>query len=119
MSTAKNYLFFISLFFKFKLSLFSDCVFPFTYSGEIFNTCTRKNSQNGKPWCATAVNELNGEVMRGQWGDCDKSCIASGRWPEEQATGPNSIVNVTQLTPNDMYNSQSRYHINVFLNKRS
>ena len=94
-----------------------ECQFPFTYDGEVFNTCTRKNSQNGKPWCATATNKNTGEVIRGNWGDCDKSCIASGRWPEEQATDQISIANVTQLTPNQMYNSASRY-LNVIFRYR-
>ena len=85
-----------------------DCVFPFTYSGEVFNTCTRKNSENGRPWCATAVDKMTGEVMLGNWGDCDKTCIASGRWPEEQAMTSTSLDYVVQLSPSDIHNSASR-----------
>jgi hypothetical protein len=91
-----------------------DCVFPFTYSGEVFNTCTRKNSENGRPWCATAVDKNTGEVMLGNWGDCDKTCMASGRWPEEQAITSTSLDHVATLlhnhaiTPSDIHNSASR-----------
>ena len=84
-----------------KLKLYiivSDCVFPFSYLGEIFNTCTRKNSQNGHPWCATKVDKLTGDVVLGHWGDCNKNCIASGRWPEEQVLNQASLMNFTRPT---------------------
>ena len=32
-----------------------DCVFPFTYKGETYNSCTNAGSENGAAWCATQV----------------------------------------------------------------
>ena len=88
---------------------FIECVFPFVYSGVMYNTCTRKDSQNGQPWCATNVDEATKEVLLGNWGDCDRSCVASGRWPEENITISTSLTNIPKLTPSDVLYSESRY----------
>ena len=75
----------------------------------MYNTCTRKDSQNGQPWCATNVDEATKEVLLGNWGDCDRSCVASGRWPEENITISTSLTNIPKLTPSDVLYSESRY----------
>ena len=46
------------------------CVFPFAYKGKSYLRCTADHSSNGKEWCATEVRP-DGEVVQGQWGDCD------------------------------------------------
>jgi len=46
------------------------CVFPFTYKGKKYNSCTADHSSNSKPWCATEVRS-DGQVISGKWGDCD------------------------------------------------
>jgi hypothetical protein len=51
------------------------CVFPFTFKGESYNNCTKDHSSNGAEWCATDVND-NGEVVFGEWGDCDRDAIS-------------------------------------------
>ena len=30
-----------------------DCIFPFKYKGTTYNKCTKAESENGQPWCAT------------------------------------------------------------------
>jgi len=46
------------------------CVFPFEYKGSVYERCTSDHSANGKQWCATSVAR-DGEVIVGEWGDCD------------------------------------------------
>eukprot|EP00091_Calanus_sinicus_P004223 TRINITY_DN14456_c0_g1_i1.p1 TRINITY_DN14456_c0_g1~~TRINITY_DN14456_c0_g1_i1.p1 ORF type:complete len:202 (-),score=19.28 TRINITY_DN14456_c0_g1_i1:55-660(-) len=58
-----------------------ECVLPFTYKGELVETCTVQNSANKKPWCATAVNE-DREVLDGRWEDCspDNEDYCNMKW---------------------------------------
>jgi hypothetical protein len=51
------------------------CVFPFSFKGKSYVDCTKDHSSNGAEWCATEVNK-NGEVVFGQWGDCDRDAIS-------------------------------------------
>jgi len=46
------------------------CVFPFEYKGTVYQRCTSDHSANEKQWCATSVSR-DGEVIVGEWGDCD------------------------------------------------
>ena len=32
-----------------------NCIFPFKFGGKKYNACTKDYSDNGLPWCATAV----------------------------------------------------------------
>ena len=50
------------------------CVFPFEYKDKTYLKCTADFSSNGKSWCATEVKS-SGEVVNGQWGDCDQESI--------------------------------------------
>ena len=54
------------------------CKFPFKYYGKVHNSCTdmMKKYTNNKPWCSTKVDET-GKHMRGNWGNCDESCLSS------------------------------------------
>ena len=54
----------------------SDCIFPFSYKGETYNSCTRVESSNGAAWCATEVDS-SGEVVNDKWEDCDSLCPGS------------------------------------------
>ncbi len=51
------------------------CVFPFKYKGRSYVSCTSDHSANLAEWCATEVRP-DGEVVHGQWGDCDKRTIS-------------------------------------------
>jgi len=53
------------------------CVFPFTYKGKKYNSCTADHSTNDQPWCATQVRG-DGQVISGKWGDCDFSSCSGG-----------------------------------------
>jgi len=50
------------------------CVFPFTFQGKTYTSCTTDFSDNKKPWCAVQVHE-NGTVVTNQWEDCSKDCL--------------------------------------------
>merc|ERR1712228_720454 len=45
------------------------CVFPFTYRGTTYNTCTKDGHDD--LWCATQT--LSGDYVVGMWGDCSCS----------------------------------------------
>ena len=59
------------------------CVFPFTFEGKKYNTCTvvskpvleKYSDTLVKPWCSTGV-DANGNYITGEWGFCDwDSCL--------------------------------------------
>ena len=54
----------------------NSCIFPFSYKGETYNSCTKAESSNGVAWCATEVDD-NGEVVNNKWEDCDSLCPGS------------------------------------------
>ena len=51
----------------------NDCVFPFKFKGKTYNKCTKAESVNGMPWCATKVDR-SGKVVNGKWDDCQDEC---------------------------------------------
>jgi len=51
----------------------NTCVFPFKYKGKTYNQCTKDESVNGMPWCATRVDR-SGNVLNGKWEDCEEGC---------------------------------------------
>ena len=42
------------------------CVFPFTFLGQSYSTCTSEGRQDGKLWCATTSNYDTDK----KWGFC-------------------------------------------------
>ena len=54
------------------------CKFPFKFRGKNYDKCTTDFSANRKAWCATEVNS-NGEVIDGQWDDCQSTCQGSSK----------------------------------------
>jgi len=51
------------------------CVFPFTYQGRMYFSCTGDDSDNGAPWCAVQVRaDASRTVLRGKWEDCSPEC---------------------------------------------
>ncbi len=46
-------------------------MFPFTYQGENFETCTKKNAESF--WCGTKVDS-DGNQIYGQWDYCSGDC---------------------------------------------
>ena len=44
-------------------------MFPFTYRGVTYKTCTTAESDNNKAWCATEVDS-EGVVVNNKWQDC-------------------------------------------------
>jgi len=49
----------------------SQCVFPFSFRGKLYNGCTDINI--GENWCSTRVDE-NLQHIDGNWGLCRNSC---------------------------------------------
>ncbi|TRY78636.1 hypothetical protein TCAL_14433 [Tigriopus californicus] len=48
-----------------------ECVFPFTYNGDSFDTCTSVDTEFS--WCATLVDS-DGNMVENFWGECDAGC---------------------------------------------
>ena len=49
--------------------------------GKTYVDCTSDHSSNEAEWCATEVKS-DGEVVSGQWGDCDRkslTCLTIGK----------------------------------------
>merc|ERR1711892_1432223 len=53
----------------------ASCVFPFTYGGTTFTSCT--TSGGFAPWCYTEVNS-QGVGVTGKYGDCGTSSACTG-----------------------------------------
>jgi len=50
------------------------CVFPFTFRGRIYRTCTMDDG-SAVPWCSTKTNAWGVHISgQGHWGDCPASC---------------------------------------------
>jgi len=56
----------------------NPCVFPFTYSGKTYNTCTQwifGGEDEGKLWCSTKTDVLGHHINgEGQYGFCPDYC---------------------------------------------
>jgi len=48
-----------------------NCVFPFYFEDEDFHGCVSVNGE--RPWCATAVDEIE-DFLPGRWGFCGEDC---------------------------------------------
>ena len=64
-------------------------MFPFTYKEKTYHKCTAEDSENGKAWCPTSVDD-NGEVIQSHWGDCEPSCFQIGKNTSEEIKGKNT-----------------------------
>ena len=62
-----------------------DCVFPFTYRGQSYSSCTTAESVNGAAWCATEVDS-SGTVVHNKWQDCETEC------PRNDGTGDGELL---------------------------
>ncbi len=49
------------------------CPFPFKFKGRTYTHCTTKDSESGRPWCATYLTS-DGQVVPNYWGDCNSAC---------------------------------------------
>ena len=66
-----------------------DCVFPFSFRGRSYSSCTAAESVNGAAWCATQVDSA-GAVVTNTWQDCELEC------PRDAETGDSDVkVNIT------------------------
>merc|ERR1712223_508712 len=51
------------------------CVFPFTWQGKTFTSCTKEGDGQGKLWCSTMVDQAGNHVAgQGQYGFCSQEC---------------------------------------------
>merc|ERR1712227_367945 len=49
-----------------------DCVFPFSYKGMEYSSCTTADN-HGVPWCSTSTDHI-GQYVNGRWGNCQQTC---------------------------------------------
>ena len=53
----------------------ANCVFPFTFYGEVYTECTTIDGAAPKPWCSTLTDQNGNAVMgQGKWGYCASNC---------------------------------------------
>ncbi len=51
-----------------------NCVFPFSFRGSTFNSCTSEGGDvSGELWCSTKTDEF-GNHVRGNWEICPEGC---------------------------------------------
>ena len=75
-----------------RLASLLDSIKPlfFFKKGKTYVDCTSDHSSNEAEWCATEVKS-NGDVVTGQWGDCDKkslTCLTIGAGSLGQSPAP-------------------------------
>ena len=59
-----------------------SCIFPFTYKGVTYNTCTYVDHPEQKEWCSTKVDENGVHVSGGNnWGECRGPCPRERKCP--------------------------------------
>lgn len=53
----------------------SSCVFPFTFKGVTYNSCTADHEPTGSAWCSTRTDAGNNHIAGvGAWGYCQPQC---------------------------------------------
>ena len=57
------------------------CQFPFKYRGTLHSQCITEGSDDGRAWCATAVNKRR-RRLKGKWGNCDPKMCTSLNFDE-------------------------------------
>ena len=57
------------------------CQFPFKYHGTLHSQCITEGSDDGRAWCATAVNKRR-RRLKGKWGNCDPKMCTSLNFDE-------------------------------------
>ena len=55
-------------------SLNESCIFPFTYKGKVYNSCTLDGDSSQGAWCSTSVDEFGNHVGGSHWGICGRNC---------------------------------------------
>merc|ERR1712128_375060 len=74
------------------------CVFPFTYGGTTFSSCT--TAGEFAPWCYTEVNSA-GVGVTGKFGDCGTSsaCTGQSATASECVTTGGNVVGASCVFP--------------------
>ena len=77
----------------------TPCVFPFKLSsdGDRLYACTTKESatDNGKPWCATSVDQ---DEEWEDWGECDMTSSTCGHTDQNATKNTNTNVTIDDST---------------------
>jgi len=66
----------------------ANCVFPFTFKGEVYTECTTVDSPDDEtPWCSTLTDENGNHVgLQGKWGYCAPNCNEGGVCVNDNST---------------------------------
>jgi len=79
-----------------KMQTYSECIgengqackFPFIYQGQTFDECTKYDTNNGEPWCATAVDANGGTTT---WSNCILDSCPADNSTEPECVATNSL----------------------------
>jgi len=55
------------------------CIFPFTYKGKTYDSCTDAGTSLHRYWCATSVDP-DGSFIENEWGTCSARCHVVGNY---------------------------------------
>ena len=64
-----------------------SCQFPYKYRGTLYRECITEGSDDGRAWCATAVNKRR-RMRKGKWGNCDPKTCTSLNFDETGLKNP-------------------------------
>ena len=70
-------------------------MFPFSYLGSTYTTCTEQESPTGEAWCATRVDD-DGDYL-GKWGYCNAACGVQDCPNDQRCVTPGSCAEFSDL----------------------
>ncbi len=75
-----------------------NCVFPFSFRGSTFNSCTNEGGDvSGELWCSTKTDKF-GNHVRGNWEICPEGCDLETELATATTTTPDTVISTQSTT---------------------